>query len=115
MDQFASAHQRRRGRESPSSSVVERTLVAILEQVCEEADAAEAGERSPERPRGGRFTILLDLTRCSRAHVPAFVTFGKILRNARDKNKWRKIVENRRRYAFGPRGQVLTSKPPLID
>ena len=82
MDQFASAHQRRRGRESPSSSVVERTLVAILEQVCEEADAAEAGERSPERPRGGRFTILLDLTRCSRAHVPAFVTFGKILRNA---------------------------------
>ena len=47
MDQFASAHQRRRGRESPSSSVVERTLVAILEQVCEEADAAEAGERRP--------------------------------------------------------------------
>ena len=84
-----------------SSRAVEQTFVWILETVCNELDEEEGlGDHR------GRFTILLDLTRCPHVHLPAFCKLGEILQRAL-KRGFRGRLNRFYIYPTGRRGRVL--------
>ena len=89
-----------------SSRAVEQTFVWILETVCNELDEEEEEEEEGVGDHRGRFTILLDLTRCPHVHLPAFCKLGEILQRAL-KRGFRGRLNRFYIYPTGRRGRVL--------